>query len=134
MGSYGIGVSRIPAAILETSEKNDSILWPKKISPFDVMILNLSNQSDIVDTFCNKIYVNFKNKGFDILYDDRKERPGVKFSDSDLLGIPFILLIGRNYLKNKSVTLINKYLNEEFEINENEVENKIKELISIEHD
>ena len=79
------------------------VFFGQKISPFDVMILNLSNQSDIVDTFCNKIYVNFKNKGFDILYDDRKERPGVKFSDSDLLGIPFILLIGRNYLKTKAL-------------------------------
>ena len=80
------------------------------------------------------MYLNFKSAGIDILYDDRDERAGVKFSDADLLGVPFIILVGKNYVNNKSVTIINKYLNEEIEIPNNEIEQKIKELISKKYD
>ncbi|MBD22416.1 MAG: hypothetical protein CL572_01970 [Alphaproteobacteria bacterium] len=76
------------------------------------------------------MYSNFKSKGVDILYDDRNERPGVKFSDADLLGIPFVIIIGKNYLNNKSVTIMNKYTNQDLEIPDNKIQQKIKELIS----
>ena len=68
------------------------------------------------------MYLNYKSAGIDILFDDRDERAGVKFSDADLLGVPFIILVGKNYVNNKSVTIINKYLNEEIEIPNNEAE------------
>ncbi len=130
MGSYGIGVSRIPAALIESSNKKDAIVWPKNISPFEVVILNLLNQNSLVNKFCEDMYSNFKSKGVDILYDDRNERPGVKFSDADLLGIPFVIIIGKNYLNNKSVTIMNKYTNQDLEIPDNKIQQKIKELIS----
>ena len=80
------------------------------------------------------MYLNFKSAGIDILLDDRDERAGVKFSDADLLGVPFIILVGKNYVNNKSVTIINKYLDEEIEIPNNEAEQKIKDLISKKYD
>ncbi len=134
MGSYGIGVSRVPAALIESSIKKEGVVWPKNVSPFDVILLNLSNQNSFVSKFCEDLYLNFKSAGIDILFDDRDERAGVKFSDADLLGVPFIILVGKNYVNNKSVTIINKYLNEEIEIPNNEAEQKIKELISKKYD
>ena len=134
MGSYGIGVSRVPAALIESSIKKDGVVWPKNVSPFDVILLNLSNQNSFVSKFCEDLYLNYKSAGIDILFDDRDERAGVKFSDADLLGIPFVILVGKNYVNNKSVTIINKYLNEEIEIPNNEAEQKIKELIRKKYD
>ena len=134
MGSYGIGVSRVPAALIESSIKKEGVVWPKNVSPFDVILLNLSNQNSFVSKFCEDLYLNYKSAGIDILFDDRDERAGVKFSDADLLGVPFIILVGKNYVNNKSVTIINKYLNEEIEIPNNEAEQKIKELISKKYD
>ena len=129
MGSYGIGVSRVPAALIESSIKKEGIVWPKNVSPFDVILLNLSNQNSFVSKFCEDLYLKYKSAGIDILLDDRDERAGVKFSDADLLGIPFVILVGKNYVNNKSVTIINKYLDEEIEIPNNEAEQKIKDLI-----
>ena len=126
MGSYGIGVSRVPAALIESSIKKEGVVWPKNISPFDVILLNLSNQNSFVSKFCEDLYLK-KKAGIDILF-DRDERAGVKFSDADLLGVPFIILVGKNYVNNKSVTIINKYLNEEIEIPNNEAEQKIKRV------
>ena len=134
MGSYGIGVSRIPAAVIESSNKKDGVIWPKNISPFSSIILNLDHKSDVVNKFCGEIYYSLKGDGIDILYDNRNERPGVKFSDAELMGIPFIIIVGKNYLNKQSITLINKYSNHEIEIPKNEAKNEIKRLINESND
>ena len=134
MGSYGIGVSRIPAALIEKSKKKEGIVWPKSVSPFDTIMLNLSNHNKLVNDFCDSIYFELKKNGIDVLYDNRNERPGVKFSDAELLGIPFIIIIGKNYLNNKSLTIINKYSDDEIEIPANVVQQKLKDLISKDYD
>ena len=131
MGSYGIGVSRIPAAIIESSDKKDGVIWPVNVSPFRAIILNLDKKSDLVEDFCDNMYSRFIEDGIDIFYDDRDERPGIKFSDADLLGIPFVIIIGKNYLKKKSVTIINKYSDKEIEIPESDAINQIKKLIKL---
>ena len=131
MGSYGIGVSRIPAAIIESSDKKDGVIWPVNVSPFRAIILNLDKKSDLVEEFCDNMYSRFIEDGIDIFYDDRDERPGIKFSDADLLGIPFVIIIGKNYLKKKSVTIINKYSDKEIEIPESDAINQIKKLIKL---
>ena len=77
------------------------------------------------------MYSRFIEDGIDIFYDDRDERPGIKFSDADLLGIPFVIIIGKNYLKKKSVTIINKYSDKEIEIPESDATNQIKKLIKL---
>ena len=129
MGSYGIGVSRIPAAVIESSNKKDGVIWPKNISPFSSIILNLDHKSDSVNKFCEEIYSNLKDDGIDILYDNRNERPGVKFSDAELMGIPLIIIIGKNYLNKQSITLINKYSNIEIDVPKSEAKNEIKRFI-----
>ena len=131
MGSYGIGVSRIPAAIIEGYDKKDAVIWPAKVSPFHAIILNLDKKSQSVENFCNDMYLDFKEKGIDIFYDDRDERPGIKFSDSDLLGIPFVIIVGKNFLNQRNVTVVDKYSNQEIEIPENEAVSKIKQMIKI---
>ena len=129
MGSYGIGVSRIPAAVIESSNKKDGVIWPKNISPFSSIILNLDHKSDSVNKFCEEIYSSLKDDEIDILYDNRNERPGVKFSDAELMGIPLIIIIGKNYLNKKSITLINKYSNLEIDVPKSEAKNEIKRFI-----
>jgi prolyl-tRNA synthetase len=129
MGSYGIGVSRIPAAVIESSNKKDGVIWPKNISPFSSIILNLDHKSDSVNKFCEEIYSNLKDDGIDILYDNRNERPGVKFSDAELMGIPLIIIIGKNYLNKQTITLINKYSNLEIDVPKSEAKNEIKRFI-----
>ena len=129
MGSYGIGVSRIPAAVIESSNKKDGVIWPKNISPFSSIILNLDHKSDSVNKFCEEIYSSLKDDEIDILYDNRNERPGVKFSDAELIGIPLIIIIGKNYLNKQSITLINKYSNIEIDVPKSEAKNEIKRFI-----
>ena len=129
MGSYGIGVSRIPAAVIESSNKKDGVIWPKNISPFSSIILNLDHKSDSVSKFCEEIYSSLKDDDIDILYDNRNERPGVKFSDAELMGIPLIIIIGKNYLTKQSITLINKYSNLEIDVPKSEAKNEIKRFI-----
>ena len=97
-------------------------------------MLNLSNHNKLVNDFCDSIYFELKKNGIDVLYDNRNERPGVKFSDAELLGIPFIIIIGKNYLNNKSLTIINKYSDDEIEIPANVVQQKLKDLISKDYD
>ena len=84
-------------AIIEGYDKKDGVIWPAKVSPFHAIILNLDKKSQSVENFCNDMYLDFKEKGIDIFYDDRDERPGIKFSDSDLLGIPFVIIVGKNF-------------------------------------
>ena len=63
------------------------------------------NHNKLVNDFCNDMYLELKKNGIDIFYDNRNERPGIKFSDADLLGIPFIIIIGKNYLTKESLTV-----------------------------
>lgn len=95
MGCYGIGVSRIVAAAIEQNFDEKGILWPESIAPFDIAIVAMNyDKSEAVRTECDRLYVELKSKGLDVLLDDRKERPGVKFADCELLGIPHRLVVG----------------------------------------
>ncbi|TYL47936.1 proline--tRNA ligase [Marinomonas sp. IMCC 4694] len=95
MGCYGIGVSRIVAAAIEQNFDDKGILWPESIAPFDIAIVAMNyDKSEAVRTECDRLYAALKAKGLDVLLDDRKERPGVKFADCELLGIPHRLVVG----------------------------------------
>ncbi|QUX96011.1 proline--tRNA ligase [Marinomonas sp. CT5] len=95
MGCYGIGVSRIVAAAIEQNFDEKGILWPESIAPFDIAIVAMNyDKSEAVRTECDRLYTELKAKGLDVLLDDRKERPGVKFADCELLGIPHRLVVG----------------------------------------
>tara|TARA_Y200000002_G_scaffold218557_1_gene180292 strand:- start:801 stop:2087 length:1287 start_codon:yes stop_codon:yes gene_type:complete len=128
MGSYGIGISRIPAAIIEyQSEDNTGIVWPKNIAPFTLLIINLKVDDENISKFCKLIYHSLKKIGVSILYDDRNERPGIKFSDAELIGIPYNLIVGKNFIDKETVTLKDKYSDEEFDFKVKEAEKKILE-------
>ncbi len=101
MGCYGIGVSRIVAAAIEQNFDDKGILWPESIAPFDLAIVAMNyDKSEAVRNECDRLYAEFKAKGLDVILDDRKERPGVKFADCELLGIPHRLVVGDKGLAN----------------------------------
>jgi len=94
MGSYGIGPSRLVAAIIEASHDEAGIKWPEAVAPFDVAILNLKQGGADTDPACEQLYRALSAKGLDALYDDRDERPGAKFATADLIGVPWQVLVG----------------------------------------
>jgi len=94
MGSYGIGPSRLVAAIIEASHDDAGIIWPEPVAPFKVAILNLKQGSVDTDGVCMQLYKDLSAKGVEVLYDDRDERAGGKFATADLIGIPWQVLIG----------------------------------------
>ena len=103
MGSYGIGISRIPAAIIEASNDDNGIIWPKEVSPFDIILINLTSNNENTTSFCEELYAKLKANNYDVLLDDRSERPGIKFSDADLIGIPIQIIVGKNFVDKKEI-------------------------------
>lgn len=99
MGSYGIGPARIAAAAIEQSFDKDGIIWPKSIAPFDFEILPLNMKDPKTIEVAENLYAGLKERGLDVLMDDRDERAGVKFKDADLIGIPTHIVIGEKNLK-----------------------------------
>lgn len=94
MGSYGIGVSRLVAAIIESSFDESGIIWPKSVAPFDVALINLKSGDENCDKICEEIYQKLKARNVDVLYDDTKNGAGGKFANMDLIGIPTQIIIG----------------------------------------
>jgi prolyl-tRNA synthetase len=105
MGSYGIGPSRLIAAIIEASHDENGIIWPEAVAPFDVAILNLKAGDAGTDGACERLYNELNAAGRDVLYDDRDERPGGKFATADLIGVPWQVLIGPKGLAEGKVEL-----------------------------
>lgn len=104
MGCYGIGVSRIVAASIEQNHDESGIIWPEAIAPFKVVIIPMNmHKSPRVQETAEKIYSELKAAGIDVLFDDRKERPGVMFADAELIGIPHMVVIGERNLDNKQI-------------------------------
>ena len=94
MGSYGIGPSRLVAAIIEASHDDAGIKWPEAVAPFKVAILNLKQGDSATDAACESLYRDLMSKGIDVLYHDLDERPGSKFATADLIGVPWQVVIG----------------------------------------
>ena len=105
MGSYGIGISRIPAAVIEKYHDNKGIVWPKEISPFQLTIINLLTRDESCCNYANSLYENLKKKKLDIFLDDRDESAGKKFADADLSGIPLKLIIGKKFLNDNLISM-----------------------------
>lgn len=95
MGSYGIGVERIITAAIEQSHDADGIIWPKSITPFDVIVTITNIKDERLRQAGEKLYTDLHHAGLEVLLDDRDERAGVKFKDADLIGIPYRITIGK---------------------------------------
>jgi prolyl-tRNA synthetase len=105
MGSYGIGPSRLVAAIIEAYHDDAGIKWPEAVAPFRVAILNLKQGDTATDAACESLYRKLCAKGVDVLYNDLEERPGPKFAATDLIGIPWQILVGPKGLAEGKVEL-----------------------------
>ncbi|WP_010193326.1 proline--tRNA ligase [Bacillus sp. m3-13] len=95
MGCYGIGVSRVLAAIVEQYHDENGIVWPKAVTPFDVHVIPVNIKNEAQASLAEEIYSELKNSGLAVLMDDRQERPGVKFADADLIGLPVRVTVGK---------------------------------------
>ncbi|SCT04461.1 proline--tRNA ligase [Staphylococcus caeli] len=95
MGCYGIGVSRTLSAIVEQNNDENGIIWPKSVTPFDLHLITINPKKDDQRELADQLYAQLK-ESFDVLYDDRKERAGVKFNDADLIGLPIRVVVGKN--------------------------------------
>ncbi|HCA7065214.1 TPA: proline--tRNA ligase [Staphylococcus pseudintermedius] len=95
MGCYGIGVSRTLSAIIEQHHDDNGIIWPKSVTPFDVHLISVNPKKDEQRACADRLYGQLLGT-YDVLYDDRNERAGVKFNDADLIGIPVRVVVGKN--------------------------------------
>jgi prolyl-tRNA synthetase len=105
MGSYGIGSSRLVAALIEAFHDENGIIWPQSVAPFDVSLLNLKIGDAGTDETCATLYKALTARGLDVLYDDRDERPGAKFATADLIGSPWQVMVGPKSLAEGKVEL-----------------------------
>jgi prolyl-tRNA synthetase len=116
MGSYGIGVSRVVAALIEASHDDAGIIWPDQVAPFKVALINLKADDDACRSTCDDLYAKLNAAGVEVIYDDRNERPGAKFADMDLIGIPWQLTVGPRGLKAGTVELKRRASGEKLEL------------------
>jgi len=94
MGCYGIGITRVVAAAMEQNHDAKGIIWPQALAPFDVALLPMNmHNSDRLREQAERLYAELRAAGFDVLFDDRKARPGVMFADMELIGIPHRVVI-----------------------------------------
>ena len=105
MGSYGIGPSRLVAALIEAFHDDAGIKWPEQVAPFRVAILNLKQGDAATDAACENLYKALVTRGEDVLYHDLEERPGSKFATTDLIGIPWQIVVGPKGLADGKVEL-----------------------------
>jgi prolyl-tRNA synthetase len=105
MGCYGIGVSRVVAAAIEQNHDKNGIIFPLPLAPFQVLVLNLGTNDKETTAAAEQLYLDLQAGGLDVLFDDRDERPGSKFKDADLLGIPFRVTVGKTWQKEGRVEL-----------------------------
>ena len=129
MGCYGIGVNRIIASLIERSHDENGIIWPLLLAPYKVIIIPV-NVSDTNSTqMANSIYEDLSNNlGIEVLLDDRDLRPGVKFKDADLIGIPIKIIIGRKFTETKELEIKLRKSGEIFLARHENIKSKIKEL------
>jgi prolyl-tRNA synthetase len=128
MGCYGIGVSRLAQAAVEQSYDQDGIIWPVAIAPYHVVVIvpNISDTEKMA--VGEQLYAEFKQAGVEVLFDDRKERAGVKFKDSELIGIPYRVVTGRSLSEGK-VEVVKRATKESQDIPLDEVVATIKQWI-----
>lgn len=109
MGCYGIGVSRVVASAIEQNNDKYGIIWPDALAPFQVAIVPMNmHKSERVQEAAEKLYADLTAMGIEVLFDDRKERPGVMFSDMELIGIPHTIVIGDRSLENGEMEYKNR--------------------------
>ncbi len=108
MGSYGLGPTRLLGTIVEVLSDEKGIVWPQSVAPFKVHLLALGNTDEKVRTYADALYDDMTEKGIEVLYDDREVRAGEKFAESDLLGIPWRVIVGKDVIKSGEIEVVNR--------------------------
>ena len=109
MGCYGIGVSRIVAAAIEQNHDKNGIIWPEPIAPFTLALIPMNmHKSQRIKDAAEALYSTLTAQGINVLFDDRKERPGVMFNDMELIGVPHSIVVGERNLDNQQVEYKNR--------------------------
>ena len=129
MGCYGIGASRIVAAAIEQNHDEKGIIWPNSLSPYEIVIVeaNPKGKEDI-KTKCEEIYNLLLANGVDVLWEDTDKRPGVKFADMELIGIPVMIIIGEKALKNNQLELKTRKDEKPIMVSQENLLNALKEF------
>ncbi|GAH53984.1 unnamed protein product, partial [marine sediment metagenome] len=130
MGCYGIGLDRLLAAAIEQNHDAQGIIWPMSIAPYHIYLCPLHLENPKVAAAAENLYADLEAQGLEVLFDDRKESPGVKFNDADLLGIPIRVTISPRTLETNSIE-IKKRSEKEVQLLPLEgIAEKLKELIT----
>ena len=127
MGCYGVGVSRIVAAAIEQNHDDKGIIWPYAIAPFHVNVICLDPKKEEVLKECESVYQIIKDAGHDVLLDDRDIRAGQKFTDNEILGIPYSIVIGPKNFSNNSFEFVPRKTNKKLDLNIDEIKQRLEE-------
>ncbi|MEK6559891.1 MAG: proline--tRNA ligase [Planctomycetota bacterium] len=129
MGCYGIGVNRIIASLIERSHDENGIIWPLSLAPYKVIIIPVNVSDTNSMQMANSIYEDLSNNpGIEVLLDDRDLRPGVKFKDADLIGVPIKIIVGKKFTETKELEIKLRKSGEIFLVRPENIKSKIKEL------
>jgi prolyl-tRNA synthetase len=128
MGCYGIGVSRVLAACIEQNHDENGIIFPPPIAPFDAHLLALNPKDELVKDKASEIYDALTAQGIDCLFDDRLERPGVKFKDADLIGLPLQIIVGARALQRGVIEIKIRHSGEKIELGLDEIVSGFQEV------
>ena len=128
MGCYGIGIGRTAAACIEQNHDEKGICWPVPLAPFEVHLLALGKQPEVLEA-CTALYEQLQAAGLEVLFDDRPERPGFKFKDADLIGLPWRVALGKRSLESGALEVMERSSGERFEVSAAELADFLSERI-----
>ncbi|WP_332237429.1 proline--tRNA ligase [Sporolactobacillus sp. KGMB 08714] len=129
MGCYGIGISRTLSAVCEQYHDGDGLIWPQSLAPFTIHLITVNPKNGDQLSLSDKLYHDLQDKGFDVLWDDRKERAGVKFADSDLIGCPVQVIVGKK-AADRIVEVAGRREKKRVETDTDGLEQAVSELLS----
>ncbi|MEM9291450.1 MAG: proline--tRNA ligase [Acidobacteriota bacterium] len=130
MGCYGLGIGRTIAAAIEQNHDDDGIIWPLPLAPFQVLLIALNTNDEAVTAEADRLYQELLDAGHEVFYDDRNERPGVKFKDADLIGIPVRVVVGKKGIKEGKVELSLRKDREKHLVELGEILERVGELLA----
>jgi prolyl-tRNA synthetase len=131
MGSYGIGVDRILASAVELYNDEAGISFPVSIAPFHVVITPVNSKDEKVRSTAEELYDQLSKNNIEVLYDDRDERPGVKFNDADLIGVPYRVTIGPKKLSDSKVEVVTRSTRKSEDVAISDVRQMLKEKLAV---
>jgi prolyl-tRNA synthetase len=129
MGSYGIGIERAVAAIAEVHHDDAGLKWPVQVAPAEVNVIMLAAKDEAVRTTAEAIYAALIAAGHEVMLDDRDERPGVKFKDAELIGIPYRVSVGSRDLADGMVEVVSRQTGERERVAVDQVVKHVQDLL-----